>query len=471
MQRDVVDQEAVKRRLLPSARAQGGALGSLAASLVTGLLLTSAPALASPSTMGDDQSIYQGPASGLAASGRGFALRGNLTTLYDGNILRRGDGLPQRPGEEKADYRISPSVSGEFGLPFGRQRLYVNGLVGRDYYVRNEQLNRNRYRVGGGLALAAGSNCTGLVDGDIGSRQILFSELGTLVPNAQETLSYGASANCQSAVGLGFGGSVRRLQIRNDNPVREPFDLNSTAYSLQISYGLGQIGRFSLSGSRNDVTYIGRQVFNTDVQRVDDAIEVTSGRLGYEREIGSRLALTAGLSYYQSKPVPTTILSPLVVQQPPGAPVVVLVPEDRSDFSGLGYDASLSYKPNSRMEVVFAANRNVSASVNVGALAQVRTSFLIDVDYALASGIRLGAGGSYDKRDYNNAVLSFADAGRVREQDKISRVYGNIGYSATRLLSLAFEVAYQDRRSLPVEFSFDSFSAQLNLTFRFGRNT
>jgi hypothetical protein len=453
--------------------AQGGRLSRrIAGSLFTaGCLVAAAPAAAAPSTMGDDQSIFQGAASGLAAAGRGFALRANLTTLYDGNILRRGDGFAPQPGEEKADYRISPSVSGEFGLPVGRQRLYVNALVGRDYYVRNEQLNRNRYQVGGGATLAAGSNCTALIDGEIGSRQILVSEVSTLVPNAQETLSFGASGNCQSAVGLGFGGSVRRTQIRNDNLARQAFDLNGTAYSLQVSYGLGQIGRFSLSGSFNDVTYIGRQVFNTDVERIDDGVEVVSGRLGYEREIGTRLSLNAGLSYYESRPEPTTILSPLVVEQPPAPPVVVLVPEDRSKFSGLGYDASLTYKPNERMAVIFAANRNVSASVNVGALAQVRTSFLLDVDYALASGIRLGAGGSFDKRDYNNAVLNFPDRGRLREQDKITRVYANIGYSTSRLLSLAFEVAYQDRQSIPVEFSFDSFSARLNVTFKFGRNT
>jgi hypothetical protein len=163
-----------------------------------------------------------------------------------------------------------------------------------------------------------------------------------------------------------------------------------------------------------------------------------------------------------------TILTPVVVGLPP---VVVLAPLDRSEFSGLGYDAQLTYKPSTRMAVILGANRNVSASVNVGALAQVRTSFLLDIDYALGGGLRLGAGGSFDQRDYENSVLNLADRGRLREQDKISRVYANIGYTTSRLLSLAFEVAYQDRQSVPAEFSFDSFSARLNLTLKFGRNT
>lgn len=432
------------------------------------LLAAAAPAFAAPSTMGDDQTFFQAPATGLAATGRGFALKADLTTLYDGNIIRRGDGFAPRPGEEKADYRISPAVSAELGLPSGRQRFYLNGLVGRDYFVRNQQLDRNRYEIGGGAILAAGSSCTANVDANFRSRQILVSEVDTLIPNAQETLSYGATASCRSAVGFGFGGSIRRTEIRNDSQTFQLFNLNGTAYSLNLSYGLGNVGLFTASGSINDVTYVSRQVLTTDGRSIDDAVQVVSGRLGYERDIGSRLELEVGLSYYESTPEPTTVLTGVSVGLPP---VVVLVPTDRSTFSGLGYDAQLTYTPSSRMSVIFGANRQVSASVNVGALAQVRTSFLIDVDYALGSGIRLGAGGSYDRRDYENAVLNLPDRGRLREQDKISRIYANIGYTTARLLSLAFEVAYQDRRSLPVEFSFDSFSARLNLTLKFGRNS
>ena len=112
------------------------------------------PVVAAPSTMGDDQSIYQGIVP--TASGRVFSITGKMRTLYDSNILRRGDGFGLRAGDSLSDVRLSPSVTGEVGLPFGRQR------------------------------------------------QILLSELGELVPNSQKTTNFSASANCASAVGLGL---------------------------------------------------------------------------------------------------------------------------------------------------------------------------------------------------------------------------------------------------------------------------
>jgi hypothetical protein len=435
---------------------------------VVALLAAAAPAIAAPSTMGDDESFFQPKATGPAAAGRGFLISGGVRTLYDSNILRLGDGFNPRPGEQREDIRISPSISAEAGLPVGRQRLHFNGTVGRDYFVNNQRLDRNRYEIGGGATLAAGSACTAEIDGSLRSRQILFSELGELVPNAQENLSYGASANCRTATGIGFGGGVRRTQLRNSNPTRELFDLNGTAYNLQLSYGGGNLGTFSVSGGLNDVSYIGRQVLTTDGRNIDDGVKIRSGRVGYQRDFGTRLGLVVGLSYFESEPEPTTILTPVVIGTPP---VIGLVPFDRTTFSGLGYDAALTYSPSTRMAVVFAANRNVSASANVGALAQVQTSFLIDVDYTLASGIRLGTGGSYNRRDYDNSFTALPDSGRQRQQDKISRIYASVGYATSRLLSLGLEVSYQDRRSLPVEFSFDSFAARLNMTLKFGRNT
>jgi hypothetical protein len=429
--------------------------------------LVSVPAMASPSTMGDDRSIFQPAPTGLAAGGRGFKLTATLDTLYDGNMLRQGDGFTPLPGQEKADFRISPAVSGEIGLPFGRQRIYLNGTFGRDYYVRNEQLDQDRYQLGGGLQLAAGSACTALIDGDIGSRQIFVSEVEGLVPNAQETLTYGATASCQAAAGIGFSGSIRRTEVRNDNPTREFFDLNGTAYSLGISYAAPGVGLFSATGAINNITYIERPVLSTDGDLRDDGIQVISARLGFEREIGARLSLDLGLSYFEGKPEPTTVLTAIASGLPP---VVTLVPVDRENFSGLGYDASITYRPNQRTTVILAGNRSATAAVNIGALAQIRNSILLDVDYMLGAGLRLGVGGSYDQRDYENSVLNLPDRGRRREQDKISRLYANIGYDISRLLTLGFEVAYQDRRSLPVEFSFDSFAASLNLRVRFGRN-
>lgn len=426
------------------------------------------PAVAAPSTMGDDQSIYQGVVP--AATGRVFSITAKMRTLYDSNMLRRGDGFGVRPGESISDVRFSPAVLGEVGLPFGRQRLYATGTIGRDYYANNSQLNRNRYEIAGGAALAAGTRCTANLDGSFTQRQILLSEIGDLVPNSQKTGTYGASANCASAVGLGFGANVRRTTVRNDNPTRAVFNLNGTSYGANLNYRLGLIGQFSASANKNHVTYLNRQQTLPDGSNVDDGVDITSGRLGFQRDLGTRLALTLGLSYFESKPNPTTVLQ-LVGVTPTNPPIPVFSSVDRSKFTGLGYDAQIAYQPSTRLAIVLAANRNASASVNVGALSQVRTSYLLDVDYKLGSNMSVGTGGSYDRRKYQDSIIGGPDLGRQRIEDKVSRVYANIGYTSPRLLSASFEVAYQNRKSVPVDFSFNSFSASLNLSARFGRTS
>jgi hypothetical protein len=433
-------------------------------------LLAAVPVLAAPSTAGDDPGFAN---SGLttvpAVTGRGFSIKPQLRTVYDTNILRLGDGQTPTLGGKRADLRFSPVVNLSVGLPVGRQQLFVAGGIGRDIFVENTQLNRNRFSIGGGVNLRAASRCTATLAADFNSRQVLATELAELVPNLQETLSYGGTANCQLPAGLGFGGTVRRIQLRNDMLNRQALDFNSSIYSAQLSYAIGNIGNFSVSGNLNKVGYPNRPVILLGGTTTDDGVDIISGRFGYQREIGSRLALTLGTSYLSSRPQPGTILQ-FVATLPPALPGITLAPLDRAPFTGTGYDASITYRPSSRMTTVFQASRDVRASANVGAQFQVLTSFGADIDYQIGSSLTAGLGATFNKHRYFNGFLINNFAGR-RIEDKISRVYGSIVYAPVKLYALSVEVAYQKRASLPVDFSFDSVSAVLALRLNFGRES
>ncbi len=432
--------------------------------------LSAAPGSAAPSTAGDDPGFQNSGLTSVApVEGRGYKLEAHLSTLYDSNIIRNGDGVTPRPGAVRADFRITPSVTAAIGVPIGRQQLFIGGDVGRDYYIHNKQLDRNRYTLGGGLNLRAGTRCTGTLAADFSSRLILLSELAEVIPNVQEKLTYGASAQCQGPVGIGFGGSVRRLESRNNNPARQQFDLDSIIFSPNISYALGNLGRFSLSGSLNQVDYVNRAVLVADGSTVQDGVDISSGRFGYERAIGSRLAVTLGLSYFESQPTPTTILTVVGVTSPPAPPGVILGAIDRSTFSGLGYDGSISYRPSPRLAATFAAGRNVSGSANVGAQYQVSTNVGVDLDYQLGASINVGTGLTYDEKQYFNSFIS-PDERLRRIEDKIARVYGSVRYTPVKLYSLSLLMAYQDRNSTPVDFSYDSVSVLLSLRVKMGRD-
>ena len=445
-------------------------LSHVGAAAVMMVGFTASPALSAPSSAGDDPGFAN---SGLTSvgpvTGRGYFLQPSLRTVYDSNILRLGDGFAPSNGGQRSDFRISPLVIGSIGLPIGRQQAFLAGSLGRDIYVNNGQLNRTRYSIGGGLNLRAAARCTATAAVDYDSRQALVTEVAELVPNLQNTFSYGATASCQSPVGLGFGGTVRRVELRNDTAIRAQLNYNATQYSAQLSYALGNIGRFSASGNLNKVSYPNRPVFLVSGGFDPDAVNILSARFGYQREIGSRLSLALGMSYLESSPQPQTILQ-LTPTAPPALPGLVLAPLSRSKFTGLGYDAAITYRPSTRLTATLNAVRNVQASANVGAQYQVLTSFGADIDYKLGSAISVGTGATFAKHQYFNNVF-IINAGGRRIQDEISRVYGNIGYAPVKLYNLGLEVAYQKRKSLPVDFSFDSFSAVLSLRINFGRES
>lgn len=431
------------------------------AGLTAMAVAVSAPAAAAPSTAGDDPGFGDPGLTTVApVAGRGWKVGATLNTLFDENILRIGDGLPLRAGRTRADFRVSPSVSLSTGLPVGRQQLFVGGELGRDYYARNTQLNRNRFAIGGGANLRVGTRCTGAVGIDYAGRQVLVSEVAELVPNLQKTLTYGGSANCQAPVGIGFGGSIRRVERRNDSLSRRAFDLNSTIFAPQISYALPALGQFSVTGSLNKVRYPQRGVLEPTGDFVNDGVDIMSGRFGYSRALGTRFNISLGVSYLQAKPTPTTIVISL-------APPLIT---DRPTFSGLGYDAAVTYRAGPRLTAVVNASRDVSASSNVGAQYQVRESYGLDLDYALGSAINVGTGVTLNKRDYRGSFTT-PDEQLLRDRDSITRVYGQIVYAPVRLYSVSFEVAHQDRNSNPDVFSFASTSAQLRLRVNLGRES
>lgn len=431
-------------------------------------LMAAAPALAAPQVAGDDEGfVSSGLTSITPIDGRGYSLSASLQSVYDSNILRIGDGFEPSEGRSREDLRITPLVSGAIGLPVGRQQLFFGGQIGRDFYVNNNDLGRVRYSIGGGANLKVGTRCTGGLGAEIGGRQALISETSEQVPSNQETLSYGASANCQAPVGFGFGASIRRIEVSNSDSVRSEFNVNSTVISPQVSYQGANLGLFSISATFNDSTYPNRfeRVPPTGAL-APSGVDIFSGRFGYSRTIGSRLNVAAGVSYLSSKPKPKTVLVLIAPEDPLDPPFLAVI--DRETFSGVGYDLNIEYNSGPRLSVAVSATRNVTASPNVGAQYQIAQGYGVDVSYSLGQAIGLGIGGTYNQRDYRNSFTSDLEQ-RPRVQDKISRVYGRVTYSPAQRYSASLLLAYQDRDSDPEEFGFSSFSAVLSLNVNFGR--
>jgi hypothetical protein len=442
--------------------------GGKALAGATGFALASAgvvalPAMASPTRAGDDPAFAEtGLTSVPAIAGRGWSLDANLKSRYDTNILRQGGQQTQLPGDRRADFVITPSVSGAIAMPFGRQQLFLGGEIGRDFYARNTRLNRNRYSIGGGANLRAGSNCTGSVAAEYSSRQSLLSDIAVVTSNSFQRLSYGATANCQAPVGLGFGGTVQRIEQRNSAVLRQPFDINTMSFAPQVSYTLPVFGRFSLTGTYSQSRYINREVLLSDGSMAKDGVDVLNARAGFQRQLGTRLAINVGASYLNAKPKPQTVVYIIM----PG----IGIPTSRPAFSGIGYDASIDYISGGRLSAGLEARRTVSAATTVGSEYRVTQDYGFNADYKLGRSLSLGSGVTYGIIQYRGSFSSPLEP-VARISDKLTRFYGSIDYTPVKLYTVGVEVSHQNRDSLPTLYSYKSTSVVLRLRVNFGRES
>ncbi len=421
---------------------------SYAAAFLT-LLGTANPALAAPDDDGNPPINAANLLQTQIIQGRAWRLSGSLGAMYDSNISRTVDG--------EGAARLSPLVSGGIGLPVGRQQFFLGGLYGRDIVFTQERFNRGRNAIGGGVAWRLGAACSGVIGAERFERLALFLEQDSLENNVQTTVTGAGSIGCRTATGIGFGGSVEHRTASNDLESRQPFDLRSTIYAPNISYGTPTIGQFSLTATFNNTTYPNRTVV-TAGGIVEDGIQIFSGRFGYQRTFGSRLQLSLGVSYQNATPRPETELG-IVDNQ------IVSVP--RGGFSGSGYDITVEYTPSSRMSVALLASRNVQVSPNVGALFVVRNDFGIDGSYRLNPSMSAGIGARLTKSKYEDSFTLSSESPRVSDNTK--RFFVNFNYSPVKLYTIRLDIAHQLRRSDPVSFNFDSTSVRLNLIVNLGR--
>ena len=72
-------------------------------------------------------------------------------SYYDDNISRSSSVLTTQRNLSKDDYVLLPAVTATLVQPFGRQSVFLNGDVGYAFHRYNDELNRRRAKVSGGV--------------------------------------------------------------------------------------------------------------------------------------------------------------------------------------------------------------------------------------------------------------------------------------------------------------------------------
>jgi len=427
------------------------------------------PATTAVAQSTDDDRPARAVTSVSPITGRGFRIGASLRTYYDSNLLRLGNGFPRTQGKSRADFRFSPSVDAAIGQPIGRQQLFLGGSLGRDYYARSNGLDRNRYSVGGGALLKAGTSCNGSITGDYKRRQAVLSESSLAVDNTQASLDYGAVIDCAPSQGIGFGGGVTRQQTDNKNPNRQVQDSRETNFDAHLNFGASALGTFSAGGTMSRFSYPKRSLFVENPAgglplTINDKLDLYSGRISFSRAIGTRLSLSASASYIKVKPKPDAVLN--LVQGENGQLFFIASP--RAGFTGPGYNLSIDYHPGGRFGAQFGGGRNITSSPNVAARLNIRDDIGMTFSYRIGNSISTSFGADYNHRRYKGGFATVAEP-LARTSDSTTRIFARASYSPRPLYGLDFEVGQHIRDSSPKQYNVSSTSASLTLRVKFGR--
>jgi hypothetical protein len=372
----------------------------------------------------------------------GLTPSASLSVQYDNNVARLEDGepLPSR-FRSKADWSFRPNFGLATERNIGRQRLFLNGSVGRIIYANNTQLNNNRFNIGGGIGLSLGRSCGGQVSAGYNKRDWLIGGFDEAANATAETTTFGGTVNCATAAGLsgGIGYNRGRQTNKSEDPAvdRSFADARFQGVTGNIGYRVGSRGQVGVSTAWNEnilpnQTILGEENRNT----------ITNFAVFGSYRIGSTLSANGSIG--QSR----------VRSSLPGS----------EGFTGGTWNFGGSYA-GSRFGANFRFAQSVNGGGNQAANFAVVRDFLVSGTYRLNDRMNISAG-------YNRFDQDFRGTNLVPQTNQIEnfsgdRLFAGAGYRFARVLSLRGDVNYQRRDSQPAGFGFDSTTATLTIVGRF----
>lgn len=338
---------------------------------------------------------------------------------YDDNVSRSGEALAALRGLEKEDIIYAPTASIDFLQPFGRQAVFLSGLVGYDFYDKNDQLNRERISLRGGVNTSLGP-CRATVAGDFSRQQSQLDDLSPLVTENTETVtSASLEGQCGRQIGLAQTFGVTQTWAKNSADLLSNSDYTSTGGTLGVAYRRPTFGELAIFATANQ-TEFDRQV-TTGGALEDDGYDLYGAGVRFSRRLGARIQAGATVSYTSVKPYASNV----------------------SDFKGVTYGADLTYRPSSRFDAAFAFIRAVEPSNRQDTSYQVTETISAQANYSLGSRIKLGVGGSYAEGAYEGGAVVPTVLSVTAEE--IKTFSASVQFKASQRLSVTLDASQIER--------------------------
>ncbi|MBS0280312.1 MAG: outer membrane beta-barrel protein [Proteobacteria bacterium] len=334
-----------------------------------------------------------------------------LGIRYDSNVAASNGAFASARGLQQEDEIFSPAVAVNYTKQLGSLAFFTQGTLGYDFYANNDILNRERIGILAGVS-AQMSGCQLTPRTSYMRRQSDLQDLNVgVTKNTQEDVSVGLDVVCNGFGRLVPSASVQQTWATNSSNSLFSTDYQSFSANAGLGYQAGSFGTISLVGQYADTQYDNRFIpFLSSVQR--DGYKVYSGGLHYERPIGATLEV--GASVYQ------TSLS---------------YDGLGLNFSGITYDGTVTYHPDSRFDVTAHFGRQTSPSNFLNAAYSIDQVLSADAHYRLTSRLTAGLGVSNKLQKFQGAnLISATDLSK----QSVTSFYGSLGFNVTSRMNLAF---------------------------------
>lgn len=383
-----------------------------------------------PPTVGAARRINPG-----AGVERRIGIRAAVEGSYDTNVFgvsgAREDQVLR--GRSKDDFSITPSVQLDIALPLGRNSVYLQGLIGYDFYMSNSSLNRERINLNGGGTFQPLNSCSvspnvsyGRFRSNAGDVFIVAGDPTRARRNVQENTTFGAQASCARPSGLSLQAGYNHSSFRNSTTLFQQNDLNQDAFNGSIGYQRPSLGRVAIYGNYAEVEYLNR--FDFFGQR--DALRSYGAGLQFERNIGSRASASISAGYSWVEPRSNT-----------------------GKFKGTSYSASLNLRPTDRLSIDLLASRSVDFANTFLASYSITEVYALNGTYRLARKLAFNFGTSHQTRDFRFSFPQGPGGPAFNfpvSSDTFDRTYGGVGYDLNRRLRLNALISHQKRNSKTV---------------------
>jgi hypothetical protein len=352
---------------------------------------------------------------GFAVSAvRGFKYRASLRTEYSDNVAHRASDAPL-PGRyvSRTDWRFTPEIGISAGHDVGRQLLFLNGTLGRDYYARNTALDRSRANVSTGVQWAL-SRCGGRVQGDYSTRQSSSYLFDDNLPSTQDRLSATVGATCRVSGRLSANAGYDWYKTANGLEARRVSNSRGHGLVAGLSYPIANRGSLSVSGFWRTVDYPNQLLLTGEANQ----IKYSGFSVGGGYRLGPTFSMNGSIGRTKAD-----YRDPLV-----------------PNFNGTTWSAGLNYT-GQRIGATVSAGRSASASGG-SANFSVSENYTGTVRYRLGDRIGTSLGYTHNKADNQSRVL-IPGEGLTPRSRKRDTILASVDYRLPRIFHLAADYRHE----------------------------